>query len=624
MRNLIFFAFILLFWSCEMQILEELAKEPETIQQLQGHYQVTSVSKSTIQSLGKRLEKKTGFNVIESAQMRQISDFTFDLEASQLTTDTLKRRTYTVPFLEKGDKYSTFNLVLVADSVDNVLEQYVLQYEFDSIQFQAFEQTKDLILSGAALKRYSFSSFFNDSNPGFLERCNGIYDNNGDPIPCETISNLANSTPSGGGGGGTAGSPTYTIDFGAGGSISCTASIVRETVVYCTAKDHPGSGCDKETTQWVIVWNCTNSAQKRLNNNIANIQCDSCDLSTFGSPAFTLTRNATQIDNLLTEFELTQWHMAYLSLNPAFSTEFKSLLQSESNMDQKVAMITLTAQMEGIIGSQMTPSFGLAIDDLVEADLSNPAILHLFNTYFSARAAFLKLSNPQKYLKNPNGNPKDPNNINLILYWDTYKEAIQWTLDIIGLVPFLGEPADLLNGVIYYIEGDGISATVSVASSLPFLGYITSGPKIGFKVIQSASDIQTKQVIRWILDKEGFITFGDQSQLRKLFPNILPTEQAHHIIPWSIQKHPIIQEAAKSKNAFHMNERLNGIPVASWRNQSHEIYNSLIFSRLEQIKKDFPGKDPDFYYQKVIELINKAKIAIEANPNLPLNQITFR
>lgn len=73
-----------------MQILEELAQEPESIQQLQGPYQVTTVSKTTIQSLGKRLEKKTGFNVIESAQMRQLSDFTFDLEASLVNSDTLK------------------------------------------------------------------------------------------------------------------------------------------------------------------------------------------------------------------------------------------------------------------------------------------------------------------------------------------------------------------------------------------------------------------------------------------------------------------------------------------------------------------------------------------------------
>lgn len=202
MRNLIFFAFILLFWSCEMQILEELAKEPETIQQIHGAYQVTSVSKSTIQSLGKRLEKKTGFNVIESAQMRQFSDFTFDLEASQLTTDTLKRRTYTVPFLEKGDKYSTFNLIMVADSVDNVLEQYVLQYEFDSVQYQAFEQTQDLLASGVTIKRFPFSSFFNDSNPGFLERCDGIFDSNGDPVTCDEVTLNYGSGYGGGGSGG--------------------------------------------------------------------------------------------------------------------------------------------------------------------------------------------------------------------------------------------------------------------------------------------------------------------------------------------------------------------------------------------------------------------------------------
>lgn len=151
-----------------MQTIEELGQEPETSDQLNGPYHVSQVSKDKILSLGKRLEKRIGFNVIESAQMRQLSDFTFDLEASQLTTDTLKRRTYTVPFLEKGDKYSTFNLIMVADSVDNVLDQYVFQYEFDSIQYQTFEQTKDFLKSGVMIKRFPFSSFFNDSNPGFL------------------------------------------------------------------------------------------------------------------------------------------------------------------------------------------------------------------------------------------------------------------------------------------------------------------------------------------------------------------------------------------------------------------------------------------------------------------------
>lgn len=620
MRNLIFFAYVLLFWSCEMQPIEELAIEPDTIEQIQGPYQVTRVSKSTILSLGKKLQKRIGFNVIESAQMRQISDFTFDLEASQLTTDTLKRRTYTVPFLAKGDKYSTFNLVLVADSVDNVLDQYVLQYEFDSIQYQDFEVTKDLLASGVTIKRFPFSSFFNDSNPGFLERCDGVFDSNGDPVTCDQVT-IDYGSSYGGGSGGSGGS-LWITPGGGGGTSSGTCSWTLSWSP-CSCMNHMHTcGCNDPTRYPIITISCSDAQMRKFSiSGAANMTCMDCSVSDFGSPAFTLTRNATQIDNLLTDFNLSDWHMAYLSLNDAFSTEFKSLLQSELNLDQKAAMITLAAQMEGVLSSQMNQNFGLAVDHLVEGNLIDPIILHYYSIFINTKIAYLKFENPTKY-KNPDGSWKK-----YLLYYDANKEALHFTLDILGLVPVLGEPADLINGVLYVIEGDGVNATLSVASSLPFLGYITSGPKIGFKVIQSATDLQSKQVIRWILDREGFITFGDRSQLRSMFPNILTTEQAHHIIPWStaIQKHSVIQEAAKSANAFHMNEVLNGIPVDSWRNQpNHDIYNNLILSRLEMIKNDFPNETPDFYYQKVAELINKAKTAIQANPNVHLNQINFR
>jgi hypothetical protein len=53
MRNLIIFAFALLFWSCEMQPIKEMTEQSEPTEQFAGPYQVTSVSKTTIQSLGK-------------------------------------------------------------------------------------------------------------------------------------------------------------------------------------------------------------------------------------------------------------------------------------------------------------------------------------------------------------------------------------------------------------------------------------------------------------------------------------------------------------------------------------------------------------------------------------------
>ncbi|NQZ43802.1 MAG: AHH domain-containing protein [Flavobacteriaceae bacterium] len=40
-------------------------------------------------------------------------------------------------------------------------------------------------------------------------------------------------------------------------------------------------------------------------------------------------------------------------------------------------------------------------------------------------------------------------------------------------------------------------------------------------------------------------------------------QQAHHIIPWAFKDSDIVQKAAKSRNAFHMNEALNGIPLPS-------------------------------------------------------------
>jgi hypothetical protein len=624
MRNLIFLAFVLLFWSCEMQPIEELAIEPETVEQIQGPYQVTPVSKSTILSLGKKLQKRIGFNVIESAQMRQLSDFTFDLEASLVNTDTLKRRTYTIPFLEKGDHYSTFNLVMVADSVDNVLDHYVLQYEFDSIQYQTFEETGDFLVSGVTIKRFPFSSFFIDSSPGLLERCDGVFDSNGDPIACETISNIANATLIGGGGGSTySGSTTYTIEFGGGGSISCQMVLTK---VECPSPYHNNSsGCIHNTSPtYIFTWDCRNSADKRENTSYSSLNCQNCDISNFGAPAFTLTRDATQINNLLSNYPLSDWHMQYLSLNPAFSNEFRSLLQSESNLDQKAAMITLSAQMEGVIGSKMTRNFGLAIDNMVEADLSNPAILNLFSTYFSARAAFLKLSNPEKYLKNPNGNPKDPNNINQwTLFYDTFKEAIHWSLDLAGFVPFLGEPADLLNAGLYFLEGDAVNATISAASAIPLYGIIASGSRMGWKVIAATTDIQSKRILKWVVNDKGIISFGFRSDLAKNFPTMnTATHQAHHVIPWStrIQEHPVVQKAADW--GFHMNELLNGIPVKKEINSpNHNIYNNYIEQKINLIQKNFPENK---WHEELIKLVNKAKAAIAANPNTHLDQISFR
>lgn len=50
-------------------------------------------------------------------------------------------------------------------------------------------------------------------------------------------------------------------------------------------------------------------------------------------------------------------------------------------------------------------------------------------------------------------------------------------LDLAGLVPVLGEGADLLNGVWYYADGDVINGSLSMASVIPFVGWAAQGGK---------------------------------------------------------------------------------------------------------------------------------------------------
>src|SRR5690606_6766992 len=97
------------------------------------------------------------------------------------------------------------------------------------------------------------------------------------------------------------------------------------------------------------------------------------------------------------------------------------------------------------------------------------------------------------------------------------------------------------------------------ASAIPFAGWFASGTKFGVKVV-NASDLASRQMLKWIVGTDGYIKFGYSNQLRKVLKLTDKTKQAHHIIPWAynIQTHHIVQKAAKSSSAFHLNEALNG------------------------------------------------------------------
>jgi hypothetical protein len=210
-------------------------------------------------------------------------------------------------------------------------------------------------------------------------------------------------------------------------------------------------------------------------------------------------------------------------------------------------------------------------------------------------------------------------------FWEASRETIQLLLDLGGLVPVIGEVCDLTNATIYTINGDGLNASLSAASAIPIAGWFAAGTKFSVKVV-NASDIASRQVLKWVLGTDGLIKFGYSSQLRKVLKLTDKTKQAHHIIPWAykVQVHPIVQKAAKSADAFHLNEALNGIAVATWRNQpNHFDYNNKIFNKLEFFKNNNPNATPQECYNYLTDLIYDIRTWIINNPNSHLNDIVL-
>ncbi|WP_246101840.1 RHS repeat-associated core domain-containing protein [Streptomyces cyaneus] len=73
------------------------------------------------------------------------------------------------------------------------------------------------------------------------------------------------------------------------------------------------------------------------------------------------------------------------------------------------------------------------------------------------------------------------------LYWgESWISPIgHGALDVVGLVPGLGEPADLLNGLWYTAEGNYIDAGLSYASAIPIAGYGATAAK-GVRYVDKA------------------------------------------------------------------------------------------------------------------------------------------
>jgi hypothetical protein len=229
----------------------------------------------------------------------------------------------------------------------------------------------------------------------------------------------------------------------------------------------------------------------------------------------------------------------------------------------------------------------------------------MLGVYFSLQCALIKIEHPEWS--------------NLRVYWEASKKILHGGLDIVGLIPFVGEVADLANGFIYSIEGDGVNATLSFAATVPIAGWGATVTKFAKKVI-TAIDGSTR-TLKWIKRTDGFIDFGDRGLLRKILGLAKGDARiAHHMIPWEHGTKPIVQKAADMD--FHLNELLNGVPLTAIQHSgSHFTYNQKIGQKLTDLWNANPGMSASDAAAEVRNLGNQIRSWITAHPNESVNNI---
>lgn len=116
--------------------------------------------------------------------------------------------------------------------------------------------------------------------------------------------------------------------------------------------------------------------------------------------------------------------------------------------------------------------------------------------------------------------------------WEKWADATQTALDIIGLIPVVGEVADCLNGIISLARGDYADAALSFASMIPVLGSIATGVKRARKATKKTAGVYDLMVKN--LDEiNGYV-----GQSKSVFKRI-----SNHFKPKGKLKHTILENA---------------------------------------------------------------------------------
>lgn len=224
--------------------------------------------------------------------------------------------------------------------------------------------------------------------------------------------------------------------------------------------------------------------------------------------------------------------------------------------------------------------------------------------------------------ENPTWNP-------VKLWIHSQIEAFHVGLEFLAFTPLAPE-AILIDAALYAYQGNGSSATINVVLAGVPGALLAGNVRILAKTI--ISPITTKSFKLFHVYVGDLVIFPSRSALRRIIGLTSKLHEAHHVIPWEMRFHSVLQAAAKSSFKFHLNEFDNGIPLLKEINQNaiaHEIYNDKIAKKLDDILGEISPfiLDKAKYNDEAAKRLNALRIKVKKwltdHPNLNLNELVI-
>ncbi|GKV56662.1 hypothetical protein NCCP2222_26090 [Sporosarcina sp. NCCP-2222] len=180
-------------------------------------------------------------------------------------------------------------------------------------------------------------------------------------------------------------------------------------------------------------------------------------------------------------FQTSQWNV--LTFGSEIRTELlpKVFLDPWGNEHEKLLGTMLTAATFKTLEGKKVNTIDQNVDENVKYQVYNNGLL--IKEYMVGSSVFYEVVPHVEYKEEEiiTATVAEENN---------WVDDLQFGLDLVGLIPVIGEPADGLNAIIYAARGDTVNAALSVGGMIPVAGWFSTGGKLVYKSTTNVKQVK--------------------------------------------------------------------------------------------------------------------------------------